>query len=328
MLSTVWWVVVTEHPPRTVALLVANSSKRNSLYEVVQSFGYRVVFAEAPLMLCPDQLKAVRTDLWLLDMAEESTLVDWLLEQSPVPVLLGNDDIPAVEDEEYPRWQRRLLRKLEQLLGSSPAGRVLSPPRQSPRTGGHSVWLLGASLGGPAAVKSFLDVLPAHLPVAFVYAQHIDAGFEYQLPRILGRENSWRLRNCEQGSELQAGDVLVAPITQRLSFTADGRINLQDSPWPGAYQPAIETLLDEVNSAFSPACGAIIFSGMGEDGVQACGRMRHQGRPVWTQSAESAACAVMPQAVQQAGFSSREGTPEELALAMCRWLEQERPSSL
>ena len=78
-------------------------------------------------------------------------------------------------------------------------------------------------------------------------------------------------------------------------------------------------------TAFAPQCGAIIFSGMGEDGVQACGRMRSKGMQVWTQSAESAACATMPQAVLHAGYSNREGSPEELAMAMCQWLEQERP---
>ncbi len=309
----------------TVALLVACNDRRTRLSEAVQRFGYAVGFEQPPAQLDAGQLAQVVTDLWLLDMAEDSPLVDWLLEHSEVPVLLGNDEIPSQKDEDYPRWQRRLYAKLGKLLGAPPIVPQLSVPTPAPATGACSVWLLGASLGGPAAVKGFLDALPAQLPVAFVYAQHIDAGFEHQLPRILGRENHWRVRNCEDGSRLQPGDVLVAPISRALKFGVDGQVCLQDSPWPGAYQPAIETLLDEVNAAFAPHCGAIIFSGMGEDGVAACGRMRRQGMQVWTQSASSAACATMPEAVQQAGFSSREGSPEELALAMRQWLEQERP---
>lgn len=45
----------------------------------------------------------------------------------------------------------------------------------------HQVWLLAASLGGPEAVKAFMDALPGGLPVGFVYAQHIEASFESAL---------------------------------------------------------------------------------------------------------------------------------------------------
>ena len=185
------------------------------------------------------------------------------------------------------------------------------------------IWVLGASLGGPAAVKRFLDTLPPNLPVAFVYAQHIDPGFEQQLPQIIGRQNDWQILNCRPGSRLQAGEVLVVPIAQRLGFSRDGVLSLSDEPWPGPYQPSIETVLDMVCQQFGPACGAIIFSGMGEDGVAACGRMRQQGIEVWTQDTQSAACATMPDAVRDAGFSHRQGSPEELAAALQRWLAQE-----
>ena len=325
-LLAVWWAVTTDTQVPAVALLVACDIKRNSLSEAVQRFGYQMVFETPPQELADEQLAAVKTDLWLLDIEEDSPLVDWLLEYSSVPVLLGNDEIPELGGEEHPRWERRLRAKLGKLLGPSPLQPRLSLAKPVLATGSHCyVWLLGASLGGPAAVKCFLDALPPQLPIAFVYAQHIDAGFEHQLPRILGRENGWRVHNCEEGGFLQPGDVLVAPINRTLSFGTEGQVCLQDRPWPGAYQPAIEALLGEMMTAFAPQCGAIIFSGMGEDGVQACGRMRSQGMQVWTQSADSAGCATMPQAVSQAGHSSFEGSPEELAMAMCQWLEQEHP---
>lgn len=307
-----------------IALLVASDERRGRLSEAVRRFGYEVVFDVPPTGLGAGKLADVVTDLWLLDMAEDSPLVDWLLDHSEVPVLLGNDEIPPQKDEEYPRWQRRLYTKLGQLVGAPPTVPQLATLAVRPAASPCSVWLLGASLGGPAAVKGFLDSLPATLPVAFIYAQHIDAGFEHQLPRILGRENAWRVRNCEEGSRLEPGEVLVAPITRALKFGSDGQVCMQDHPWPGAYQPGIEALLDEVAGAFAPLCGAIIFSGMGEDGVAACGRMRQRGMQVWTQNAESAACATMPQAVQEAGFSSLQGSPEQLALAMHQWFEQER----
>lgn len=304
-----------------VALLVSSNSQRAVLAEVLAGLGYLVVFARPPQEVLPEQLAAVAADAWLLDLADASPLVDWLLEHSPAPLLFGVGNIPAAGDEELLRWQRRLQNKLAALLGplpQTPVLRAVSAPQTRP-----CVWLLAASLGGPAAVKQFLDALPADLPVAFVYAQHIDAGFEQQLPRILGRHNTWKVRNYAEGLRLQHGEVLVAPIAHALQFGAGGQVMRLSVPWPGVYQPAFEALLDELSGAYSPDCGAIIFSGMGEDGVAACGRMRQQGMQVWTQSAQSAACATMPEAVQQAGYSSRDGSPEELAAALQEWLEQE-----
>ncbi|WGK61845.1 chemotaxis protein CheB [Halopseudomonas sp. SMJS2] len=315
---------MTDVQAPTIALLVSSERGRRTLGQAVQGFGYQLVFDAAPERVQLSELTEVVADLWLLDMPDESALADWLLESSPVPVLLGSGEIPPPEHEDHVRWQRRLLQKLSALLGDAPQAppvRLVPAPLPISR---RCVWLLGASLGGPAAVKQFLDVLPAQAPVAFVYAQHIDAGFESQLPHILGRQNAWRIRNCTEGSQLQHGEVLVAPIGRMLHFGAEGQVQLQEQPWPGAYQPAIETLLDELARTFAPHCGAIIFSGMGEDGVAACGRLRRQGMEVWTQSATSAACSTMPQAVRTAGYSSRDGSPDELAAALQQWLEQER----
>ncbi len=314
-----------------IALLAGKMQKRQLLQEVLEDFGYRVIFAGEPEGLTCASLEAIEADAWLLELEEESELADWLLEHSPVPVLLGAGEIPHHESEDYPRWKRRLAAKLLPLLGPPPErhqgpGDTGTPSAVLPSA--RCVWLLAASLGGPAAVKRFLDRLPADLPVAFVYAQHIDAGFETQLPTILGRQNAWRVLNCVSGAHLHDGEVLVAPIRRSLGFAPEGQIRLSDTPWPGPYQPSIETLLDSVAGAFAPACGAIIFSGMGEDGVEACGRLRNQGIQVWTQDAASATCAVMPQAVADAGYSCRQGSPEMLADALRYWVAQEWPVAL
>lgn len=325
-----WSRFVIDSAAPAIALLAGKAQKRQLLQEVLEGFGYRVIFAGEPDGLDCAGLEAISADAWLLELAEESELADWLLEHSTVPVLLGAGEIPHHESEDYPRWKRRLLGKLSPILGAPPE--PLNPaatsgePQALPPA--RCVWLLAASLGGPAAVKRFLDRLPANLPVAFVYAQHIDAGFETQLPMILGRQNAWRVINCVSGAHLHEGEVLVAPIKRSLGFAPEGQIRLSDTPWPGPYQPSIETLLDAVAGSFAPACGAIIFSGMGEDGVGACGRLRDKGVQVWTQDAASAACAVMPQAVIDAGYSSRQGSPETLADALRYWLAQEWPVAL
>ena len=70
-----------------IALLAGNESKRNRLADVLTGFGYRLVFARDPAELDAGRLAQIETDAWLLELAEESPLADWLLEHSPVPVL-------------------------------------------------------------------------------------------------------------------------------------------------------------------------------------------------------------------------------------------------
>lgn len=317
---------MSESAPR-IGLLASQPAKRKLLSQVLEGFGYRVVYAADPVRLDTGALASIPADAWLLELAEDSPLTDWLLESSPAPVLFGAGEIPDSRSEDYPRWQRRLYQKLLPLLGVPPGGDPSAPVIElttaQDRPLARCVWLLAASLGGPVAVKAFLDKLPADLPIAFVYAQHIDAGFEAQLPEILGRHNDWRILNAQHGARLCEGDVLVASIGHAMGFGPDGDVRLHDEAWPGPYQPAIGELVDCLAKQFAPACGAIIFSGMGEDGVAACGRMRSRGMQVWTQQAASAVCATMPEAVRLAGHSVLQGTPEELARALRRWLEQE-----
>ena len=100
-----------------IALLAGNPGKRRQLARVLGEFGYAVVFADDPAGLTAGELAQVSTDAWLLELAEESPLADWLLEHSSAPVLLGAGEIPELGSEEYPRWQRRLYGKLLPLLG-------------------------------------------------------------------------------------------------------------------------------------------------------------------------------------------------------------------
>lgn len=314
---------MTEPAGAGIGLLVCQPERRRRLAAELLEMGYVLAFDGDPFTLTAEAVEQLRPGVWLLEMSDDWALTDLLLEQAGVPVFCGAGDMPVTDSEDYPRWRRRLQQRLGEVLGVP--HNVARPVVGEHGTQAWSVWLLAASMGGPAAVKAFLDRLPADLPVGFIYAQHIDPGFEQQLPRIVGRDNGWEVVNCHNGQAIRCGQVLIAPIGQRVHFSADRRARLLAQPWPGPYQPSIEVLLDELGRSFQPACGAIIFSGMGEDGVEACARLRERGIEIWTQDA-SATCTVMPDAVYQAGHSTLQGTPEQLADALQDWLQHESPA--
>ena len=89
-------------------------------------------------------------------------------------------------------------------------------------------------------------------------------------------------------------------------------VRLLSRGWGGPYSPSIDEVMALTRLAW-PASGAIIFSGMGEDGLVEAGTYMQEGLPVWTQSLDSAVSEVMPGAIKTAGFSGFSGTPEQLA---------------
>jgi chemosensory pili system protein ChpB (putative protein-glutamate methylesterase) len=319
-----------------IAIVADTSLQRHVLQQALSSSGYQVVLNSDPARIDEQTLADCETDLWLVDLAqlEDSPLVDSLLEQSRSPVLFGEGHAPERHSENYPRWERSLFGKLKRLVGDPSAAvgpslealmeegqrppRVELPPllADTPLVSGEpaqQVWLLAASLGGPAAVKAFLDALPGGLPIGFLYAQHIDASFEKALPQAVGRHSQWHVNPARPGDSVRCGEVVVVPISQEMCFSDDGLMQMGERGWPEPYSPSIDQMMLNLAQHYGPRCGVIAFSGMGSDGSEAAAYVRRQGGEIWTQRADSCACASMPDSLREGGFSAHSGDPRELA---------------
>lgn len=337
---------MTEKSAARIAVIADTSLQRHVLQQALAGSGYQVVLNSDPARLDEAALAACETDLWLVDLAqsEDSPLVDSLLENASAPVLFGEGHAPERHSENYPRWERRLFGKLKRLVGDptqavGPSLEALMAEAQrpgrldlpaaladTPLVAGEparQVWLLAASLGGPAAVKTFLDALPGGLPIGFVYAQHIDASFEAALPQAVGRHSQWHVNPVRNGDAVRCGEVVVAPISQELGFAEDGVMLLADRAWPEPYSPSIDQMMLNLAQQFGASCGVIAFSGMGSDGSAAAAYVRRQGGVIWTQKADSCACPSMPDSLREGGYSSLSGDPRELAVALVNHLAEQ-----
>lgn len=327
---------MSQTPAARIAILADTSLQRHVLQHALAGSGYQVVLNSDPARMEPQALESCETDLWLVDLAqlEDSPLLDHLLEHSSVPVLFGEGHAPERNSEHYPRWERSLFSKLKRLIGDpaqavGPSLQALLEDAQRPLRvelpevlaatplvvgePAKQVWLLAASLGGPAAVKAFLDALPGGLPLGLLYAQHIDASFENSLPQAVGRHSQWRVNLARADDAIRCGEVVVVPIAQQLSFSADGMMHLDPQGWPEPYSPSIDQMMLNLAQHYGDRCGVIVFSGMGSDGSAAAAYVRRQGAPIWTQQADSCACASMPDSLCEAGYSLFSGDPRQLA---------------
>jgi chemosensory pili system protein ChpB (putative protein-glutamate methylesterase) len=270
-------------------------------------------------------------DIWVAELEEQrdnDSVIDLLCACTTAPVLMG-DGVPAqTAVEELERWQRRLKEKLKSVVSaglirtSREAGGHINPIIQKAqdlangqRVAQH-VWVLGASLGGPEAVKIFLDALPVNLPVAFVYAQHIDDDHDDLLAQVLGRHNSFNLLTCKENHILRDGQVTIVPTDHKVSFLPMGKVQNEHERWQGPFAPCIDQVISDVALQYKQKSGAIIFSGMSDDGSKGATAMSDLGGEIWVQQPESCICSSMPDAVLAKKCVSFSGTPEQLAQAL------------
>ncbi|MDI9243935.1 chemotaxis protein CheB [Marinobacter sp. CHS3-4] len=318
--------------------------QRHRLQEAASRFGLDVCFSGDPARLL-DYPTFPDASLWLItleDEADHPTLFDHLLENTEAPVLFGLDPAPKPGFTDYFRWERRLLDKLEQSLGhleqldSADTIEELGqePQRTSetpalphwitpaaPDSVAEDIWILGASLGGPSAVKTFLDNLPPGLPVGFVYAQHIDNNFTDVLTRVLGRHAQYKLKKAEAGYRIRNGDVVMMPVEHEWTVSEEGTLAERDSPWPGPYGPSIDQVLLNVGDHYGARCNAIFFSGMGNDGAIAAPLLKAYGSRIWVQESTSCGNSSMPDSVAATGCATYCGTPEQLARELVKTIE-------
>lgn len=176
-----------------------------------------------------------------------------------------------------------------------------------------NVWVLGASLGGPQAVRQFLATIAEDLPVTFVLAQHIGANHVTLLAEQLNRVSKFTVVSGKTGYKLNHHEVILTPADKQLTFTDDGYIALRPAP-PGAiYSPSIDNVMIEVAQHFGKRAGTIVFSGMGNDGAKGCEAIAEHGGIVWAQDIASCVISSMPDHARKTGTVSYTAKPDFLA---------------
>jgi len=185
------------------------------------------------------------------------------------------------------------------------------------------IWVLGASIGGPQAVKAFLSKLPKDLPVCFILAQHIGVGFVNLLAEQLSRVTELKVTAPEDGMVLEKGHVVVAPVEKRMDFSERGVISMEEITQRSIYSPSIDDVITVVSKHYGVDANAIIFSGMGNDGTAGCHLVAQKGGMVWAQEAKTCVISSMADSARSAEIVSLSGSPEELAENLIEYLDGE-----
>ncbi len=302
-----------------VGVLAASLQQWEDLTRLVKGAGCELAAAYLLSQPAPEVLP--EADCWLVNLDLQEPSVQAVIDQ------LDERDVPVIFDEEAPEelddlsmeaWrlsrERRLAAKLKQLVRELPA--VIG---QTPRRRAEWVWVLGASTGGPEAVVQFLKALPAVLPgVAFLYVQHMDQRGMANLQRVMAKQSPWPVEHTDVARVVREQTVyLVAPVEQ-IELSDSGVISPNGTAWCSRFRPCIDQVVAKVARIYGARGGAIIFSGMGDDGAKSCSLLHKLGGRVWVQSAESCTVDSMPVSVQARGCADFAAEPSELARQLVR----------
>ncbi len=339
-----------------VALITDHDEQGRHLRELLEENGVTVVVDVHIAEFHLEQL-GHDADVLLVNLDEETShevdRLELLIESSELPILFNEGGVPV-----NPGWIGKLVAKLCSMADYQPhpepilvdedtavvelvsvpddatavteAETPVSTPKLQvvrPRLGQVPlVWVLGASLGGPQAVKHFLEALPDDVPLSFIYAQHIGPTFVPLLAQQMQRVTGLRVMPATQNKAILPGEMLVVPVDKRFLVTPDKHVLLTDEPIPGSYKPCIDDVMEQVVGAFGQDSGAIIFSGMGDDGAKGARAMMAEDCTVFAQQADSCVISSMPDSAAQTGAVHYRGTPEALAERMMDYLRAAQPA--
>lgn len=316
-----------------VAITSDSVAHRNYLQTALKRTGISVVMNEPLSRMTLNRLPHMDIDVILLDLTDEydhaAEYLDQLLDQVEIPVIIS--DVSALtlnEPAVFQRWHRQLVDKIAAITGRAnwdAEERVFVQPKLSrqvssePTSIATNVWVLGASLGGPDAVKHFLSALPAKIPVAFIIAQHLGANFVAILAEQLDRYTPFAVSVARHGHVLRHGEILVAPVDRRILINPIGAVELIAYSEAPDYSPSIDMVLTDTARKYGSNAGAIIFSGMCDDGVRGSMQIRQHGGEVWIQEPSSCVISEMPENVAKVVDVDFLGTPEELAIQLASY---------
>ncbi len=170
--------------------------------------------------------------------------------------------------------------------------------------------VIGASTGGPAAVRYVLSQLPSNLPAAVLLVQHMPVGFTKFFADNLNQVSALPVHEARDGETIQPQKVYLAPSGFHLLVERGGRLKLDTSPPLHNVRPAADKTFDSAANVFKQKCIGIVMTGMGSDGAIGLLTVKELGGRTMVQAPETCVIPSMPESALKLG-AAQESVPLE-----------------
>jgi len=203
------------------------------------------------------------------------------------------------------RRSTRLTERVRHRIGRLSALRdATGPPATAPTTDtmapmhGDGLVVVGTSTGGPNALETLLEPLPADFPWPIVIAQHMPATFTAALASRLNGLCAINVVEVAKPTPLEpgtayigrgGGDIVIA--RRGLTRLAVATAGQRDYPWHPSADRLVRTAMEHVPPK---QIVGVLMTGMGNDGAEAMTALHAAGGRTIAEAQETAVVWGMP----------------------------------
>ena len=167
-----------------------------------------------------------------------------------------------------------------------------------------SIIVIGASAGGPIAVKEILDNISVNLAVPIIIVQHIDSEFTQGYVDWLNLSSSVKVLIAKDGEKMEPGKAYMAPGDYHIGVKSLDTIMISKDIHESSLRPSVSFLFRSVLNVYNNKAIGILLSGMGADGAKELKLLKDCGSITIAQDAASSLIHGMPgEAIKMGGAS-------------------------
>jgi len=179
-----------------------------------------------------------------------------------------------------------------------------SKPQEKSAQNLKKIVAIGASTGGPKAIKEILPYFPETLPVAFLLVQHMPAQFTKSMADRLNWITKINVKEAEDGDVVKAGCGYIAPGDYHMVVVMENNeyiIRLNRGPLVHSVRPSITVMMNSVAEHFGSRTIGVLLTGMGQDGVEGMRNIKKAGGITLAEDESTCVVFGMPKIAIQAG---------------------------
>jgi len=180
-----------------------------------------------------------------------------------VPIIADLDDISGMLLDTV-----KMVSKVKTFKDVKPPGHVCVKGKSSTRERASKVVVIGASTGGPQALKMILSGLPPDLSAGILVVQHMSEGFIEGLVEWLDSETALNVRMAVEGDILEKATMYFSPDAYNIKIKAGGMIDLSEAASEKTvHVPSIDVIMGSAAVSYGKDALGVIMTGMGDDGA-------------------------------------------------------------
>lgn len=201
---------------------------------------------------------------------------------------------------------------------------TVAPPGREERI---DIVAIGISTGGPNALASLIPTLPRDFPVPLVIVQHMPPVFTRLLAERLAAKSQIEVEEGYMGAVLRPGCAWIAPGDYHMVVASENHhvtLRTHQGQPENSCRPAVDVLFRSVAEVYRPHALAVEMTGMGQDGLRGCERIREAGGQILAQDQASSVVWGMPGFVANAGLADRVLPLDQLGVEIVRRVRRGR----